>query len=61
MRRITLIVFAGLALGAGVVGAGQTVIAHDGGVIDNAVIAQAGDHSTWVRVGLGAPLEVVAD
>ena len=43
MRRITFVIFAGLAMvGAGVVGAGQTVIAQDGGVIDNAVIAQAG-------------------
>jgi len=61
MRRITLVVFAGLAMAAGVAGAGQKVIAQDGGVIDNAVIAQAADQSTWVRVGLGAPLEVIAD
>jgi len=61
MRRITLVIFAGLAMAAGVAGAGQKVIAQDGGVIDNAVIAQAADQSTWVRVGLGAPLEVIAD
>ncbi len=61
MRRITLVVFAGLAMGAGVAGAGQNVVAQDGGVIENAVIARATDHSTWVRVGLGAPLEVIAD
>jgi protocatechuate 3,4-dioxygenase beta subunit len=61
MRRITLAIFAGLAMAAGVVGAAQPVVAQDGAVIDDAVIALAGNGSSWVRVGLGAPVEVVAD
>jgi protocatechuate 3,4-dioxygenase beta subunit len=61
MRRIMLAIFAGLAMAAGVVGAAQSVVAQDGAVIDDAVIAVGGNGSSWVRVGLGAPVEVVAD
>jgi len=61
MRRTILVILAGLAMVAGVAGAGQTVVAQDGAVIDDAVIAQTGNGSTWVRIGLGAPLEVIAD
>ncbi len=61
MRRIILVILVGLAMVAGVAGAGQTVVAQDGTVIDDAVIAQTGNSSTWVRIGLGAPLEVIAD
>ncbi len=61
MRRIMLVVLAGLAMAAGVVGAAQPVVAQDGAVIDDAVIALASNGSSWVRVGLGVPVEVVAD
>jgi len=49
MRRTILVILAGLAMVAGVAGAGQTVVAQDGTVIDDAVVAQTGNGSTWVR------------
>ncbi len=61
MRFKLLVIFAGLAMAAGVAGAAQSVVGQDGAVIDDAVIALAANGSSWVRVGLGAPVEVVAD
>jgi len=61
MKRIMLVIFAGLAMAAGVAGATQSVVAQDGTVIDGAIVVLAGNRSTWVRVGLGAPVEVTTD
>jgi len=61
VRRALLVVFVGLAMATGAAVAGPLVTAQDGAAIDDAVIVQTDNGTSWVRVGLGAPLEVVPD
>jgi len=61
VRRAMFVVFAGLAMTAQVAVAGPPVISQDGSAIDNAVTLQADNGASWVRVGVGAPLEVIPD
>ncbi len=60
MKRTTLVIIAGLAMAAGIVHAGYTVVAPDGEIVDNAATVAASG-SVWVQMGIGAPLELVAD
>jgi len=60
VRGTTLVVAAALAMVAGVVTAGQPVIDHDGLVLTEVVTAPAAGGGTWVRIGLGAPIELPA-
>jgi protocatechuate 3,4-dioxygenase beta subunit len=61
MKRTPLVIFAGLAMLVGFAASGQEVTAPDGTVLSNVVTAQAGDGTTWVRVGSGAPVAAVPD
>ena len=61
MNRSTLAIFAGLAIGVAAAVGAQSVVAPDGAMIDNALTAPAGNSLVWVRVGLGAPIEVTPD
>ncbi len=60
--RTSVVIFIGwLAMAAGAAVAAPLVIAQDGTAIDDAVAVQADNGASWVRVGLGAPLEVTPD
>ena len=61
VRRTMSVVLAGLAMIAQMAVAGPLVISQDGSAIENAVTLQADNGTSWVRVGVGAPLEVVPD
>ena len=62
MRRIVLVVSAGLAMAAGAAAAGPLLVtAQDGTPIEDALTLQAENGTSWVRVGYGAPLEVAPD
>jgi hypothetical protein len=61
MKRTTLVIFAGLAVLTGFTASGQEVTAPDGTIIPDVETALAGDGTTWVRVGFGAPIAVVPD
>ena len=58
MKRTTVVIFAGLALAVGFAAFGTEVIAPDGTVLSDVLTVPAGDGTTWVRVGLGAPIAV---
>ncbi len=61
MKRSTIVIFAGLAMMVGFVASAQQVLAPDGAVIDSAITAPAGNGKMWVRVGVGAPIEIAPD
>ncbi|MFV2073711.1 MAG: carboxypeptidase regulatory-like domain-containing protein [Thermoanaerobaculales bacterium] len=61
MRGTTLVVATAMAMVVGVVTAGQPVIARDGSVLGGVVTAPAAGGGTWVRVGLGAPIELAPE
>ena len=61
MKRTTLVIFAGLAMLVGFAASGQEVTGPDGTVISDVVTASAGDGTTWVRVGFGAPVAAHPD
>ncbi len=58
MKRSTIVIFAGLTMAVGIASFGAEVIAPDGTVLSDVRTAVAGDGSTWVRVGLGAPMAI---
>jgi len=58
MKRTTIVIFAGLAMAVGFAAFGTEVIAPDGSVVSDVLTVPAGDGTTWVRVGLGAPVAV---
>ncbi len=58
MKRTTVVIFAGLAMAVGFAAFGTEVIAPDGTVLSDVLTVPAGDGTTWVRVGLGAPVAV---
>ncbi|MBD3856787.1 MAG: hypothetical protein IFK92_09745 [Acidobacteria bacterium] len=59
MKRTTVVIFAGLAMAVGFAAFGTEVIAPDGTTLSDVLAVPAGDGTTWVRVGLGAPLAIV--
>jgi protocatechuate 3,4-dioxygenase beta subunit len=61
MKRTPLVIFAGLAMLVGFAVSGQEVIAPDGTVLSDVVTARAGDGTTWVRVGSGAPVAAASE
>ena len=58
MKRSTIVIFAGLAMAVGVAAFGTEVIAPDGTVLSDVRTVPARDGTTWVRIGLGAPVAV---
>jgi protocatechuate 3,4-dioxygenase beta subunit len=58
MKRSTIVIFAGLAMAVGSAVFGGEVVAPDGSAISDVLTAPAGGGTTWVRVGLGAPIAV---
>jgi protocatechuate 3,4-dioxygenase beta subunit len=60
MRPLNIAFLAGLAIAAGV-SAAHPVTAPDGTVLDDALIADAGNGRVWARVGLSTPLELAPD
>ncbi len=61
MKGTTVVIFAGLAMAVGIAAFGTEVIGPDGTVLSDVLTVPAGDDTTWVRVGLGAPVAVVPD
>ncbi len=58
MKRTTVVIFAGLAMAVGIAAFGTEVAAPDGTALSDVLTVPAGDGTTWVRVGLGAPVAV---
>jgi len=58
MKRTTVVIFAGLAMAVGIAAFGTEVIAPDGTTLSDVLTVPAGDGTTWIRVGLGAPVAV---
>ena len=58
MKRTTVVIFAGLAMAVALAAFGTEVIAPDGTTLSDVLTVPAGDGTTWVRVGLGAPLAI---
>ena len=58
MKRTTVVIFAGLAMAVGFAAFGTEVVAPDGTVLSDVLTVPAGNGTTWVRVGLGAPVAV---
>ena len=61
MKRTPVVIFAGLTMLVGFAVSGQEVTAPDGTILTDVAMAQAGDGTTWVRVGSGAPVAAVPD
>ena len=58
MKRTTVVIFAGLAMAVALAGFSSEVITPDGTALSDVLTVPAGDGTTWVRVGLGAPLAI---
>ena len=58
MKRSTIVIFAGLTMVVGIASFAAEATAPDGSVLSDVRTAVADDGTTWVRVGLGAPIAI---
>jgi len=58
MKRTTVVIFAGLAMAVGFAAFGTEVIGPDGTTLSDVLTVPAGDGTTWIRVGFGAPIAI---